>query len=103
MSERRAETVAQYLAEKYNVPAHKFYLIGIGKDVEVASNSSASGRAKNRRVEIQLLSNAQGTNGQPDASAQANPQGAMNSAPAATGQANPPAVNNQASTGTAQQ
>ncbi len=58
LSERRAETVAQYLAAKYNVPAHKFYLIGIGKDVEVASNSNASGRAKNRRVEIQLLSNA---------------------------------------------
>lgn len=59
LSERRAEAVAQYLASKYNVPPHKFYLIGIGKDVEVASNSSASGRAKNRRVEIQLLSNSQ--------------------------------------------
>ncbi|MHB1794769.1 MAG: OmpA family protein [Acidobacteriaceae bacterium] len=102
LSERRAETVAQYLAEKYNVPAHKFYLIGIGKDVEVASNSNASGRAKNRRVEIQLLSNAQNANGQPDAGAQGNPQGAMNSAPAATGQSNPPA-NNQASAGPTQQ
>ncbi|HUV70786.1 MAG TPA: OmpA family protein, partial [Terracidiphilus sp.] len=92
LSERRAETVAQYLAEKYNVPAHKFYLIGIGKDVEVASNKSASGRAKNRRVEIQLLSNAQNTNGQPAANAQGNSQGAMNSAPATTGQSNPPPV-----------
>ena len=103
LSERRAETVAQYLAEKYNVPAHKFYLIGIGKDVEVASNKSASGRAKNRRVEIQLLSNAQNTNGQPDANAQGNSQGAMNSAPATTGQSNPPAANNQASPAAAQQ
>ncbi len=59
LSERRAETVAQYLAAKYNVPPHKFYLIGIGKDVEVASNRNAAGRAKNRRVEIQLLSNSQ--------------------------------------------
>jgi OOP family OmpA-OmpF porin len=58
LSERRAENVAQYLATKYNVPAHKFYLIGIGKDVEVASNRDAKGRAKNRRVQIQLLSNA---------------------------------------------
>jgi OOP family OmpA-OmpF porin len=70
LSERRAEAVAQYLASKYNVPPHKFYLIGIGKDVEVASNSSASGRAKNRRVEIQLLSNSQ--------AAAAPQQGAMN-------------------------
>lgn len=59
LSERRAESVAQYLAAKYNVPPHKFYLIGIGKDVEVASNRTAAGRAENRRVEIQLLSNAQ--------------------------------------------
>ncbi|HZC43561.1 MAG TPA: OmpA family protein [Acidobacteriaceae bacterium] len=103
LSERRAETVAQYLAQKYNVPAHKFYLICIGKDVEVASNKNASGRAKNRRVEIQLLSNAQNTNGQPNPNAQGNSPGAMNSAPAATGQSNPPAANNQASTGAAQQ
>lgn len=71
LSERRAEAVAQYLASKYNVPAHKFYLIGIGKDVEVASNSTGSGRAQNRRVRVQLLSNSQ-----------ANPeQGAMTPAP----------------------
>jgi OOP family OmpA-OmpF porin len=63
LSERRAEAVAQYLAEKYNIPPHKFYLIGIGKDVEVASNRSASGRAKNRRVEVQLLSNQPVENG----------------------------------------
>ncbi len=50
----------QYLASKYNVPAHKFYLIGIGKDQAVAPNSTAAGRAKNRRVEIQLLSNTTG-------------------------------------------
>jgi len=103
LSERRAETVAQYLAEKYNVPAHKFYLIGIGKDVEVASNNNASGRAKNRRVEIQLLSNAQNANGQPDAGAQGSSQGAMNSTPAATGQSTPPAASNQASAGAVQQ
>lgn len=58
LSQRRAQAVVQYLASQHQVPAHKFYLIGIGKDQEVASNSTASGRAKNRRVEIQLLSNA---------------------------------------------
>jgi OmpA-OmpF porin, OOP family len=83
LSERRAEAVAQYLASKYNVPPHKFYLIGIGKDVEVASNNSASGRAKNRRVEIQLLSNSQQSPG-----SQQNPQqGTMN--PNAGGQQSP--------------
>ena len=60
LSQRRAQAVVQYLASKYNVPAHKFYLIGIGKDKEVASNNTAEGRAKNRRVDIQLLSNMSG-------------------------------------------
>ena len=59
LSQRRAEAVVQYLASKYNVPAHKFYLIGIGKDQEVATNKTAAGRAKNRRVEVQVLSNGQ--------------------------------------------
>lgn len=60
LSQRRAQVVVQYLASKYNVPAHKFYLIGIGKDQAVAPNSTSAGRAKNRRVEIQLLSNVTG-------------------------------------------
>ncbi len=61
LSNRRADAVVQYLAAKYNVPAHKFYLIGIGKDKEVASNSTAEGRHKNRRVEIRLLTNMGGS------------------------------------------
>jgi OmpA-OmpF porin, OOP family len=58
LSQRRAEAVVQYLAAKFNVPAHKFYLIGIGKDQEVATNKTAAGRAQNRRVKVQILSNA---------------------------------------------
>jgi OOP family OmpA-OmpF porin len=63
LSQRRAQAVVQYLASKYNVPPHRFYLIGIGKDQAVASNSSAAGRAQNRRVEIQMLTNMSGQNG----------------------------------------
>jgi outer membrane protein OmpA-like peptidoglycan-associated protein len=57
LSNRRADAVVQYLVTKYNIPAHRFYLIGIGKDQEVAPNNTAEGRKKNRRVEVQLLSN----------------------------------------------
>lgn len=57
LSQRRADAVVQYLASKYAVPAHRFYLIGIGKDKEVAPNTTAEGRKQNRRVEVQLLSN----------------------------------------------
>jgi outer membrane protein OmpA-like peptidoglycan-associated protein len=58
LSQRRADAVVQYLASKYGVAAHRFYLIGIGKDNEVAPNTTAEGRKQNRRVEIQLLSNS---------------------------------------------
>ena len=57
LSQRRADAVVNYLATKYNIPPHKFYLIGIGKDQEVASNNTAAGRAQNRRVEIKLMTN----------------------------------------------
>ncbi len=57
LSERRADAVVNYLATKYNIPPHKFYLIGIGKDEEVADNKTKEGRAQNRRVEIKLMSN----------------------------------------------
>ena len=60
LSNRRADAVVQYLASKYSVPAHRFYLIGIGKDKEVAPNNTAEGRKKNRRVEIRLLTNMGG-------------------------------------------
>ena len=57
LSQRRADAVVNYLASKYNVPPHKFYLIGIGKDQQVASDNTAAGRAKNRRVEVKLMTN----------------------------------------------
>ncbi len=57
LSQRRADAVVNYLASKYNIPPHKFYLIGIGKDQQVASDRTAAGRAQNRRVEIKLMTN----------------------------------------------
>lgn len=69
LSQRRADAVVQYLATKYNVPARRFYLIGIGKDKEVAPNNTAEGRQQNRRVEIRMLSNG----GEQNAAAPANP------------------------------
>src|ERR1700744_3021442 len=73
LSQRRADAVVQYLAAKYNIPAHRFYLIGIGKDNAVADNSTADGRKQNRRVQIQLLSNMSGD--QPQSTPAAAPSG----------------------------
>jgi OmpA-OmpF porin, OOP family len=57
LSQRRASAVIQYLASKYEVPAHKIYVIGLGKDNPTASNSSTNGRAQNRRVDVRLMTN----------------------------------------------
>jgi OmpA-OmpF porin, OOP family len=58
LSQRRADAVIQYLATKYNVPPHKIFLIGLGKDNPVAKNTTASGRAENRRVDVRLMANS---------------------------------------------
>jgi OOP family OmpA-OmpF porin len=57
LSQRRADAVVQYLASKYGVAPHRFYLIGIGEDQAVADNKTREGRKQNRRVQVQLLSN----------------------------------------------
>jgi OmpA-OmpF porin, OOP family len=75
LSQRRADAVVNYLSSKYNIPPHKFYLIGIGKDQQVASDSTAAGRAKNRRVDIKLMTNM--STDQPSAAAPAQPNGQM--------------------------
>jgi outer membrane protein OmpA-like peptidoglycan-associated protein len=67
LSQRRANAVIQYLASKHNVPAHKIYVIGLGKDKPVETNKTASGRADNRRVDVRLMTNTQGDTGQPAA------------------------------------
>lgn len=68
LSERRANSVIQYLGAKYNIPPHKIYLIGLGKDKPVEDNKTRDGRAANRRVNIRLMTNtAEG--GQPAAGA----------------------------------
>lgn len=72
LSQRRANSVIQYLASKYNVPAHKMYVIGLGKDKPVESNKTATGRADNRRVDVRLMTNTQGGN-QPASTTGSNP------------------------------
>ena len=55
LSQRRADAVVTYLSVRYNIAPHRFYLVGIGKDEQIEG-----GKAKNRRVEVQLLSNMTG-------------------------------------------
>jgi outer membrane protein OmpA-like peptidoglycan-associated protein len=67
LSQRRANSVIQYLASKFNVPAHKIYVIGLGKDKPVETNKTSAGRADNRRVDVRLMTNTVGETAQPAA------------------------------------
>ena len=77
LSERRADSVIQYLASQHSIPAHKVYLIGLGKDKPVESNKTREGRAKNRRVDVRLMTNT----GEATAPAQQQPTAANPTAP----------------------
>jgi len=65
LSDRRADSVIQYLATKYNVPAHKIYVICLVKDKPVESNKTSSGRPDNPRVDVRLMTNTVGDTNQP--------------------------------------
>ncbi|MBC7489609.1 MAG: OmpA family protein [Glaciimonas sp.] len=54
LSIRRAEAVKAYLIHK-NIESNRVYTEGKGKSQPVANNKTAAGRAKNRRVEIEVV------------------------------------------------
>jgi len=52
LSERRAEAVFKMLVDQYGVNPSQLSSVGRGESMPVASNSTAEGRAENRRVEL---------------------------------------------------
>ncbi len=55
LSAARAATVLHYLTDSCHLDPKKLYLSGFGEYQPVASNKSKSGKKKNRRVEIVVL------------------------------------------------
>jgi outer membrane protein OmpA-like peptidoglycan-associated protein len=55
LSEKRAETVKNYLVQK-GVEKDRLFPVGFGYTINQASNKSETGRALNRRVEMSILS-----------------------------------------------
>ncbi len=57
LSERRAKSVADYLATQ-RVAQARMYVEGLSFDQPLADNASAAGRSQNRRVELYILPKA---------------------------------------------
>jgi len=58
LSQKRADAVRLYLAQKYNIPLHRMFVLGFGMEKPAAANNTRAGRAQNRRVEVRLLANS---------------------------------------------
>lgn len=56
LSEKRAASVADYLAE-HNISRSRMRTTGYGKTRPIATNETDAGRAKNRRVELSIKAN----------------------------------------------
>jgi OmpA-OmpF porin, OOP family len=58
LSQRRANSVIQYLQQQGNIPLHRILApAGMGTSHAVADNKTSSGRKMNRRVEVTVLVN----------------------------------------------
>ncbi len=55
LSQKRAQAVADYLVREHNMSPDRFIVIGNGPDKPVASNTTADGKAKNRRTDFELV------------------------------------------------
>jgi outer membrane protein OmpA-like peptidoglycan-associated protein len=52
LSEKRAESVKQYLVQKFPITRDRLVAKGYGKTKDIATNDTPEGRSKNRRVEV---------------------------------------------------
>jgi outer membrane protein OmpA-like peptidoglycan-associated protein len=51
----RAEAVKRYLYEQHQIPLHRINVISYGQEKPVSPNTTAQGRAQNRRIVIKVL------------------------------------------------
>ena len=59
LSQRRADSVKDYLIQNFKIDEKRFQTIGHGADNPVAANSNEAGRQQNRRTDIKVILNVQ--------------------------------------------
>ena len=52
LSQRRADAVRAYLLSQTGLPENRIAAIGYGESRPIATNDTAEGRAKNRRIDL---------------------------------------------------
>ncbi len=57
LSQDRAESVKQYMVNAMRIPTYRLIATGYGETKPVASNETAAGRARNRRIDIVIKPN----------------------------------------------
>ncbi len=57
LSQQRAESVQQYMVNAMRIPSYRLIATGFGETNPVANNETASGRARNRRIDIIIKPN----------------------------------------------
>jgi outer membrane protein OmpA-like peptidoglycan-associated protein len=55
LSRRRADSVAEYLVAKHDIPIFRIHMIGLGEEKPVEEGHNREARAKNRRVEVKVF------------------------------------------------
>lgn len=55
LSQKRAQSVVDYLVSQHGMPRNRFIVVGNGPDNPVETNDTESGRSKNRRTDFELV------------------------------------------------
>jgi outer membrane protein OmpA-like peptidoglycan-associated protein len=61
LSQRRANSVVNYLVTQHNIPLYRIYTVGLGSQKPADEGKTRDARSKNRRVEVKIFSADLGT------------------------------------------
>jgi outer membrane protein OmpA-like peptidoglycan-associated protein len=62
LSQRRANSVVNYLVTQHNIPLYRVYMVGLGSEKLADEGKTREAREKNRRVEVKIFSADQSMN-----------------------------------------